>query len=435
MEYAINSHIEGGNNNLCGSILRSHMECMDTTISGEISHSHLEGKILSAGTITWSHVEGVNNSIFGVNCCHVEGRGNRVDQVNNTHVEGQGNRVDQVDNTHVEGWNNVVSGGSWKDANHVGGSDNNVFYSKYSHVGGLQNIVSGGNATVVYGRGNQVSGDLNSVFGVGVKVSGQRNFVWNNNYSWNMPAASVDVTYDIGDRNGSFSVNPDGGINGFFIGNKSLYDCISTVVGQMPISRTTSSGALSAGKDNTVNNSVSSNILGYKLVVQNSNAATVEGWAVSAFGAKLGCHVEGYLNLLSAGDGGNHVEGRENRVINSKYSHVGGLQNDVTNSGQAIVYGRGNQVSGDLNSVFGVGVKVSGQRNFVWNNKYAWDSSTSRAAITYDIGNKNGSFCVNPENGLSSFYIGQQNFIDCVASAVERMTDNQKLRVKNALGL
>lgn len=69
----------------------------------------------------------------------------------------------------------------------------------------------------------------------------------------------------------------------------------------------------------------------------------------------------------------------------------------------------------------------TGSNSFVWQGVFN--------GASYYNSNSKGSFNINPATGLSGFYIGQDNFIQCVLSAVQAMDETQKTALRTALGL
>ena len=63
----------------------------------------------------------------------------------------------------------------------------------------------------------------------------------------------------------------------------------------------------------------------------------------------------------------------------------------------------------------GVNAKAANVKSFVWSGQSSSTPYTSQ---------KDGSFNVNPANGISGFYIGPDNFISCVVKAFNGMTDD-----------
>jgi hypothetical protein len=109
----------------------------------------------------------------------------------------------------------------------------------------------------------------------------------------------------------------------------------------------------------------------------------------------------------------------------SQNSIVVGKSSSI-NSGQCASFGENNTINGlgsiasginlsvsqncEYSTVFGTNSVASYNRSFVWNslaNKY--------------FSNGERTFNVNPKDKLSGFYIGTDNFIQCVLSAVHQM--------------
>ncbi len=80
---------------------------------------------------------------------------------------------------------------------------------------------------------------------------------------------------------------------------------------------------------------------------------------------------------------------------------------------------------GDVSHAAGINVDVNEDYAFGWNGDRMASYSSHGA----------GTFNINPKNGLSGFYIGQDNFIQCVLSAVQSMDEMQKAALKTALDI
>ena len=152
------------------------------------------------------------------------------------------------------------------------------------------------------------------------------------------------------------------------------------------------------------------------------NASHAEGTSTTASG--VSSHAEGYLTYAKGEY--SHVEGNQTSAT-GKYSHAQGEKTKATldnahaagymceaNAWNSTAIGRYSRV-------------LSSDRNaFVWQGLHQ---------NTFYESKGQGTFCINPAIGLSGFYIGKDNFIQCVLSAVQKMSSTQKNALKTALGI
>lgn len=204
----------------------------------------------------YSHVEGCDNISYGWNS-HVEGFNNRNYNAYN-HVEGELN-VAYTGKAHVEGVGNAVGlstdfPGAYEYITHVNGYNNRSVHSDSSMVTGNGNLLSGGSSNVVAGvRNTVVDTNTSIVGGNGIVVlscndvvaSGQHldvagmnhSFVWSgksvsqtDHTKWYGYAADSAGVRKAAFPGGSFCINPQNGINGFYIGNQSLSAIIGSAI-------------------------------------------------------------------------------------------------------------------------------------------------------------------------------------------------------------
>ena len=67
---------------------------------------------------------------------------------------------------------------------------------------------------------------------------------------------------------------------------------------------------------------------------------------------------------------------------------------------------------GDYSIAAGNCCTAQHSRSFVWSGPYTGHRLTSYTS------KGDGTFCLNPDNGLSGFYIKDSNFIECVSAAL-----------------
>ena len=169
-------------------------------------------------------------------------------------------------------------------------------------------------------------------------------------------------------------------------------------------------------------------------------ASHAEGFGT--FANKSFAHAEGERTIAEGQ--GSHAEGREtvasgphshaegyNTYATGKQSHASGFKTEAKGE-NSFTAGENSQALATANNAFVIGRysranDTSGRNSFVWQGKY--DDTK-----IYDS-NRHGSFNVNPQGGLSGFYIGNNNFIECILLAVQAMNDTQKSELKSFLGL
>lgn len=151
------------------------------------------------------------------------------------------------------------------------------------------------------------------------------------------------------------------------------------------------------------------------------------------------CHAEGQ-GTIAAGSA-SHAEGQRTRAFGSA-SHSEGYDTTAIGRGSRVngvhsfaegkfstAIGKCVNSKGDYSIAAGNCCTASHERSFVWSGPFTGHNTGSYTS------KGDGTFCINPDNGLSDFFIGNDNFIACVLNAVQSMTDDQKQQLKAALGL
>ena len=141
-----------------------------------------------------------------------------------------------------------------------------------------------------------------------------------------------------------------------------------------------------------------------------------------------GSHSEG--EFTSALADGAHAEGYKT-VASGLFSHAEGELTKARGT-NTFTAGRMSEADENANNAFVIG-NQSRANNETGSNSFVWQGKFKNNGI-YDSNSK-GSFNINPQDGLSGFYIGNNNFIECVLLAVQAMNDTQKNALKTALGL
>lgn len=131
-------------------------------------------------------------------------------------------------------------------------------------------------------------------------------------------------------------------------------------------------------------------------------------------------HAEGKKSIAS-GDT-SHAEGAYT-LASAFASHAEGFQTSAL-AVDSHAEGYLTKAAGNYSHAAGKSCHILGNQSWGWNGKSA----------TYEV-NREGTFNINPKTDLNGFYIGNDDFIECVVKAIEQMTATQKNRVKTALGL
>jgi hypothetical protein len=181
-----------------------------------------------------SSVGGARNVVTGYN--------NSLTALNDGVVAGAYNKLQNANRSVVTGYNNkVVSEGDAKTYDNVVYGQNGTLSGncKYSLLGGINNTVVdtttsmvGGDGIVVLSCNNVVAG------GRHLDMAGmQHSFVWSGKWAdakdhakWYGYAADDAGVRKAAFPAGSFCVNPQGGVNGFYIGTQTLSAIISSAI-------------------------------------------------------------------------------------------------------------------------------------------------------------------------------------------------------------
>lgn len=158
------------------------------------------------------------------------------------------------------------------------------------------------------------------------------------------------------------------------------------------------------------------------------NYSHAEGNATSAMTEYS--HAEGNGSVVSGL--WSHTEGYQTSALGN-YSHAEGrwtVAGKAKNGSVAATYaahaeGFGTKALGIASLAAGVSVDVPDDYAFGWNGVQTM-SYASHGASTFNI---------NPQNGLYGFYVGKDNFIQCVLSAVSLMNTTQLNALKSILGI
>ena len=370
------SHAEGGSTT--ASAYGSHSEGFDTTASGEGSHA--EGDSTSA-TEKCSHTEGLFTGTYGIGshaeggyatasglCAHAEGFNTNASG-EYSHAEGDttesGGKL-----SHAEGSN----AGAVGDYSHAEGSHTTAS-GIGSHAEGSYTIASGegshaeGNGTTASGEGSHAegasataSGNFSHAEGVMSQTLSGHNFA----YVWNGDAER-EAPYDSHGA-GTFNINPAGGLNGFWIGEQTLFSILTNKANKADISaeNPTFSNAVLAVGLNIDTNSVA---------VLNEIAETFGGFPIGGTATTVG----GLLAALAAA-----VAWLKKNKVGS-FASVGGASATVEN-GVAKLSGFFTESNSLLNGRLSYSRNATGLKDRAFNtlsfDGTEFNLSTALAAVT-----------------------------------------------------
>ena len=151
-----------------------------------------------------------------------------------------------------------------------------------------------------------------------------------------------------------------------------------------------------------------------------------EGNAVSALADEA--HAEGHHTLASGRN--SHAEGNSTEATGD-HSHASGYLTKARGKA-SFAAGYMSEADASAENAFVIG-RYSKAEGPAGSNSFVWQGVPS-GTVFYNSNSK-GSFNVNPQNGLSGFYIGKSNFIQCVLSALQSMNETQKDILKSLFGL
>lgn len=220
------------------------------TIQGGYPSGATVGSSISAYLASNCLAAGYDCSLSNLAECVTTGRGLRVDNSHDSLVAclsgdfsafdrsigvGQQLSAKSVGCSVLFGWQNSMS----KSSGLVGGYNNRTEDCSRTNVLGLNNFATSSSNDVMLGQGLSVQLCQNSLF-AGKYVDAAHT---NNSFLWNGKGISKDSPlssyygYSVkpdGSRNskfsdGSFCVNPNSGLKGFYIGNETLYNILLAV--------------------------------------------------------------------------------------------------------------------------------------------------------------------------------------------------------------
>ena len=285
-----------------------------------------------------------------------------------------GSRAGTVGPYSLANGNNVTASGRYS---HAEGSDTKAL-GDYSHAEGSATTASG-DYCHAEGHRTTTSGDFSHAEGFYTHTKKQDSYA----FAWNGDNTRADPYESHG--LGTFNVNPVGGAGGFYVGEQTLASVISGAVSDKADKATTLAGygitdavplvEDSSGKKTSVTIGIHKGRVGIHSLA-NGNNVTASGYH---------SHAEGY-NTASPGSY-SHAEGRET-TASGDYSHTEGFRSQT---------------------------KVND--NFA----YSWNGDGTRTEPSFSHGE--GTFNVNPADGLGGFWIGEQTLEAIINAAVKDKAD------------
>ena len=429
------AHVEGQSSKAIGK--GSHAEGLSSIANGEMSHSEGSNNIADGN---YSHAEGFGN---------VTGIGNTVDSTNTsigfaTHAEGIANKASNV-GSHVEGHFNTTAG-NFSHAEGVGSINypSNLLFSFYAnstllsvnnssyqlHVYDIINhntnyrsisdigytddnkissitinsalsssksdlfenitlgILSGG---VAFREAAHVEGKYNLAIGSHSHAEGAVNrAVGNQSHAEGYMTSAIGIQAH------------SEGVSTLAIGNISHVEGINTVAGnenKRNASTSTTIGQYTHAEGNgTLAKGNSSHAEG-KSTQAIGSSSHAEGNSVSAISAAS--HAEGFMTIASGNQ--SHAEG-EKCEASGQASHAEGQE---TAAAAKNSHTSGYKTSADAVNSFVIGRYAHSLKDH--NNTFVWQGVNDNVAYE---SHGAGTFNINPTDGLSGIYIGEENLDD-----------------------
>ena len=271
---------------------------------------------------------------------------------------------------------------------------------------------------LIHGKNSQINDKVvgGIALGVNANVSSDDSFTWNGN--------TDDHDYT-SHNTGSFNINPMSGVKGVYIGEETLSDIIHNDV------ETSANSIL-----NTIN-SVSTTLLN-NLSDEINRANTAEQYLSAVLSTEVDNRISADKLLSNILSTYTNVEistlcTNLSNTVNENYVHISGdtinglsvksnlsVENaakfDKTAEIQGnLIQGKNSNVVSSVNGVaLGVNANVSNDNSFVWN-------SNAAASALYSS-NSNGSFNINPVNGVNGVYIGNDSLCSIISNEVNIST-------------
>ena len=420
------AHAEGSHN--IAANMASHAEGFYTYAAGRYSHSegdttkaigkdsHAEGKLTQANG-SCSHVEGEQ-------CKTIPNYANEV-ECGYGHAEGYKSTAGYV--AHAECWQTSALGSGSHAEGHL-----TLAYGKYSHAEG-ENTVTNNGSTHAEGYATSAlyftahsEGYMSYAGQVGAHAEGGYYLKDNNHIQ-----GGTCINASHGSHAEGLSTFVNGGIGAHAEG----CGCTATgngahAEGGYWASNSVWEGTLASGKGShsegcmTVASGKGSHAGGLSSIASN-DASFAHGRNAQATGNTAIAF--GYNSTASKKL--SYVNGENCYAISADYAFATGYHCNAEGMASR-ADGYYNEAKQKWDIALGVNASAKDQYTYVWSEIEKGSNYTNN----YTSHGK-GSFNVNPIDGLSGFYIGKDNFIQCVLSAVQMMSDTQKTALKNALGI
>lgn len=270
-------------------------------------------------------------------------------------------------------------------------------------------VTAFGHRAIAIGSGNVTKANDAIAMGYNSYSKDSYSFAWNGDTSYGQYQSH---------GTGTFNINPDGGINGFYIGANNLSAILSeSTSGQfVPIVPITSiiHGVATEIKVADLTDSFTPSGVGLqvgRVSYANRPTSVANGYGVNADSDFS--HAEGYLTQ-TLGEG-SHSEGRST-LASGDYSHSEGY--DTKAFGYAS-HAEGYRTSavGMYSHAEGTNTSAIGQNSHSdgisaiarHNNSFVWNGRTTGDYLENYESHGNGTFNIYPSGGANGFYIGYHN--------------------------
>ena len=382
--------------------------------------SHTEGKITSAFK-DYSHAEGFNTLAKG-NVSHSEGKGTLAIG-DYSHAEGLGT-IALGDYSHAEG-NSTEANGKYSHAE----GDDTIASGDYSHAEGNSTIASG-DYSHAEGYNTTASGTNSITLGNHATAEHNFSYVWNGTNLLTIGNANNYKSH----ADGSYNINPIGGITNFWIGNDNLYTHITNSVGgKIEIPSITNSITIYTNSSFQDTYYLSNNPSIFldtidELALRRESPTTGVIYGTGLSGAQysflMGDDYIGevwdeeedepiyrYIESQASGDYsiaiglGAQASGTNSLAIGSSYTSYNPYTTEwedqvlLASGDSSIAIGQACTASGDYSHAEGTWSAATNNYSYAWNGNY-------QNKLYYSHGD--GTYSINPTNGINGFYIGDK---------------------------
>ena len=263
---------------------------------------------------------------------------------------------------------------------------------------------------LIHGKNSQIT--EGTVGGIALGLSAHANK--DNSFVWNGSADTFDYSSHVV---GSFSINPVNGVNGVYIGEKTLSDIIHSNVETSAKSILNTLGTVSTDLSNNLSDEIvrakaQENILSTNILTEISNRTSADTQLSNNLTVYTKEQISGLSDTVNknyvhiSGDTINGLSVKSNLSVENaaKFDKIVEIQGNL-------IQGKNSNVADSVNGIaLGINADTKHDNSFVWNS--------DAAASTLYTSNSNGSFNINPTRGVNDVYIGNDSLSSIISNEV-----------------